>query len=175
MGVGGGAGIRVQLLQLFHRLDSEGGGRVPQAQHVGGDVEEHGGDGGVAVGDVAKERPEDRPCGARELVDEACFLGDLQQTQPERHDADEPDGEGDGVAGALDRPGADRLRVAVQHRRDERGDEEDDEDDVHPQRAWHETASGANLSAVARTARCGGQDLRSPARAPTRVSGRVVP
>src|SRR5205823_10977188 len=124
--------------------------RVPQPEHVRRDVQEHGGDRGVAVRHVAEEGPEDRPRGARELVHEAGTLRDLEQAQPERHHADEADGERHGISGAFQSARADRLRIAAYHRRDERGDEEEDEDDVHPQRAWHETVPEANLRSTAR-------------------------
>ena len=57
----------------------------------------------MTVGDVAEERPEDRPRGARELVHQTGLLRDLQKAQPQRHHADEADRERHGGAGSFER------------------------------------------------------------------------
>src|SRR5207253_4875677 len=141
LGVGGGPGVGVQLLQLVHGLDPEGGGGVPQTQHVGGDVEEHCRDGGVTVGDVAEERAEDGPCCAGELVDQPGLLRDLEQPKPQRHDADEPEGESHRVPGAVQRTRAHRLDVPAHGGGYQRTDQQQNEHDVHRARAWHENAA----------------------------------
>jgi len=46
----------------------------------------------------------------------------------------------DRVAGAFQRSGADRLHVAAHRSGDERREQQQDEDDVHRARAWHENA-----------------------------------
>ena len=88
----------------------------------------------MPVRHLAEERAEDGPRRARQLVDQAGFLSDLEQPEPQAHRADQPQGQRDRVARALQRAGAHRLHVAVNGGGHQGGDQQDDEDEVH--RRW---------------------------------------
>src|SRR2546423_8092498 len=90
---------------------------------------------------AAERGAEDRPRGARELVDHPGLLRDLEQSQPQRHHPDEPEGQSHRVPGAVQRARADRLDVPAHGGGDERADEQQDEHEVHRARAWHENAT----------------------------------
>jgi hypothetical protein len=99
----------VELLQLFHGLDAERGGRIPQAEHVGRERERDHGERRVIARHLGEQRPQDRLHQLDQAVNDAGVLADLEQSQEQRDDPDEPErdlgaglgeverGRGDGV------------------------------------------------------------------------------
>ena len=76
--------LRVQLLQLFHRLQAQRRCGIVQAQHVGSDVHEDGARHRVTLGDIREQFHEDGAQQSCQHVDDTALLADLHDTEPER-------------------------------------------------------------------------------------------
>jgi hypothetical protein len=81
--------VRVDLLQLAHRLQAQRRGGVVQPQHVGAEVHHDAAAGRVAARNVGEQAPEQRVHGAREELDHAGLLAHLHDAQPQAHHADQ--------------------------------------------------------------------------------------
>ena len=79
--------LRVQFLQLFHRLQAERCCRIVEAQHVGSDIHEDGTRHGVSLGDIREQLHEDRTQHACQHIHDTALLANLHDTEPERQHA----------------------------------------------------------------------------------------
>jgi hypothetical protein len=125
--IGGGAGVGIEALEALHRLEAEWGGGVAEAEHVGGHVHDHGAHGGIFRRDVGEEESQQGAQPAGDDLDEAGFLREAHDAEPEGHVTDEGKGGADdgglgGVEGAI----GERLEIARgsadQYRREEEGE-----------------------------------------------------
>jgi hypothetical protein len=86
------SGLRVQRLQLLHGFEAQRRGRVVQPQQVGRDIHHHRALRRVAGRHAGKQLAQRRGRQARQRVHHARALADAQNAQPQRHHADQPDG-----------------------------------------------------------------------------------
>ena len=91
-GIRGGTGMRIQRFEIFHRAQPERSGGVAEAEHVGGNVHEHGAHGGMLGRHVRKKPPHDGTQCTREDGNEAGAFGQAHGAEPQGHDADERQG-----------------------------------------------------------------------------------
>ncbi len=88
-GIAGGLLVRIQLLQVVHGFEAERGGAVAEAEHVGGEVHDHGAEGGVAGWDLGEEAAHE---GVEEMGDggeEPGLFHEAHGAEPEHHHARE--------------------------------------------------------------------------------------
>ncbi len=93
LGVGGRVGIGVEGLQALHRFQAEGRGGIIQADHVGGKIHDHLAVGGVVAGYLRKKLIEKRANDAGQHVDGSGFFTHIEDTQKERHNARQRQGD----------------------------------------------------------------------------------
>lgn len=123
-GVGCGAGVRVEFFQVMHGAEAEWGGGVEEAEHIGGDIHDHGTHGGVSFGDFGEESAQDGLEESGHALDEACFFGEPHEAEPEAHDADEANCERDGGFSATDGAIDDSFHVPQETAEECGGDDE---------------------------------------------------
>ena len=82
-GVGCLGFVCVECLEFAHDFESHRGGGIVKAEHVGGEVHEHGAVDGVVVGYLGEDSSEERCDAAREGVDYSALLADVEDSHPE--------------------------------------------------------------------------------------------
>ena len=87
--IGGGVLLRIQLLQLFHSLQSERSGSVVESQHVGSHIHEDAARDGMTLRNVGKQTCEHGRQHARHNVYDAALLANLHYAEPQREYAGE--------------------------------------------------------------------------------------
>ena len=83
-GIRGGVLLRIDLLQLFHRLEAQWCGCIVKSQHIGGDIHEDTTCHGMTLGHVRKQTHEQRRQQSGQHIDHTTLLANLHHTQPER-------------------------------------------------------------------------------------------
>ncbi len=81
--------VRVEFLQLLHRLEAHRGSRVVEAEHVRADVHEHGAHDGVAFRNFWEESRKERLDDSCQNLDCSCLFADFQDAEPETKNARE--------------------------------------------------------------------------------------
>ena len=130
---------RVQRLQLAHRAQADGRGRVVQAQRVRGEVQRDQADGGMAARHARHQPGEQRAEQPRQLVHQTRLLGDAQEAQPQRQRAEQQQQHLDRQVGHVEQRGHDRgehARVAPNQPARQRGHRRRQEE-AEPQAAQH--------------------------------------
>lgn len=94
--IAGGVFLWIEGLKFLHGFEAHGGGGVVQSQHIGGDVHEHGAKSGMALRNgrenLLKQRLQ-KPGGG---CQESAFLPHSHEAKPERHNADQAQGNFEG-------------------------------------------------------------------------------
>ena len=85
--------VRVEFLQLLHRLEAHRGSRVVEAEHVRADVHEHGAHNRMAFRDFREEPGEQGLHDAGENLHGTGLFTDFQDAEPERENAREAEGD----------------------------------------------------------------------------------
>lgn len=135
-GVAGGLLVGIELLEVVHGLESEGRGAVAKAEHVGGEVHDHGAEGGVPGGDFGKEAAHEGVQKAGDGGEEAGFFHEAHGAEPEHHHAGKGEGDAhDGGFGHVEGGGDDTVFAGEVA--EESGDEDSAEDDGGPDVVQH--------------------------------------
>ena len=85
--------VRVQFLQLFHRLQAHRRGRVVEAEHVCADVHEHRAHDRVVLRNFGEQAAEQWGDDFRENLDGSRLLANLHDAEPEGKNAREAEGD----------------------------------------------------------------------------------
>ena len=151
-GVAGGLLVRIELLEVVHGFEAERGGAVAEAEHVGGEVHDHGAEGGVAGGNFGEEAAHE---GVEEMGDggeEAGLFHEAHGAEPEHHHAREGQCDAhDGGFGHVERGGDDTVFTGEVA--EEAGDEDSAEDDSGPDVVQHGREIRGGAGGVNRIAR----------------------
>ena len=115
--VGGGVLVRVEFLQLFHRLDAHRRGRVAETQDVGGEVEHDHAECGMILGEFGEEGPEHGLRHPHDHLDQPRLVGDPEHPEPERDHPYQAQREGHRGLGEVDRCPGDRHHLDEPDRR----------------------------------------------------------
>ena len=75
--------VRVERLEFAHGFESHRSGCIVEAEHVGGEVHEHGAVDGVVVWYLGEDSSEERCDAPREGVDYSALLADVEDSHPE--------------------------------------------------------------------------------------------
>ena len=151
-GVAGGLLVRIELLEVVHGFEAERGGAVAEAEHVGGEVHDHGAEGGVTGGDLGEEAAHE---GVEEMGDggeEAGLFHQAHGAEPEHHHAREGQCDAhDGGFGHIEGGGDDSVFTGEVA--EEAGDEDAAEDDSGPDVVQHGREIKGGAGCVNRIAR----------------------
>ena len=90
--IGGGIFLRIQFLQAFHRLESEGGGGIVQSQHISRHVHENASCYGMPFGNIGEEFGEQWAEHTREEGDNSALFADAHDAHPKRQHTGQPEG-----------------------------------------------------------------------------------
>ena len=100
-------GCGIEFFQQRHRPQAEWRGGIAEAEHVRCDIHDHRPHGRVLRRHVGEQDAQDRPQSPREHRDQAGTLGEPHHPQPDRHSADQRQG---------DRPSLPSWRLQTRHR-----------------------------------------------------------
>jgi len=143
--IGGGAGVGIEALKALHGAKAERGGGVAEAEHVRGDIHDHGAHGGMIGGDIREQPAQDGAQYPGEDLDEAGLLSEAHDSQPQGHAADEGEGDGHharlgGIEGAV----GELLHVAGGAAHQYRGEDEPEPDVVEHTEGLREAKADGN-------------------------------